>query len=204
MTMLKWRLIWAIEIVKVNVLVTIILTIFQTRWSCALVNRSMVWSTQETHGIMPALRGLPLFCLGHHGQRLHLPLYFKSPESINDLSRRKREEKNIKDIVTSPDQVHHHQWSILKDDWLSRSDRYGTGRTTTFLTVNLLTPVKHKAFCGVSYNNVSIHVLYLFVFVCLFIKCLWTGLDFIKYCLNHSRIFSLKWKRYKDSPWIWP
>ena len=32
---------------------------------------------------------------------------------------------------------------------------YGTGRTTTFLTVNLLTPVKHAAFCGVSYNNVS-------------------------------------------------
>jgi len=32
---------------------------------------------------------------------------------------------------------------------------YGTGRTTTFLTVNLLTPVKHKAFCGVSYNNAT-------------------------------------------------
>ena len=98
-------------------------------------------------------------------------------------------EKNIKDIVTSPDQDHHHQWSIRKDDWLSRSDRYGTGRTTTFLTVNLLTPVKHKAFCGVSYNNVSIRVLYLFVFVCLFIKCPWTGLDFMKYCLNRSRFF---------------
>ena len=108
------------------------------------------------------------------------------------------EEKNIKDIVTSPDQDHHHQWSIRKDDWLSRSDRYGTGRTTTFLTVNLLTPVKHKAFCGVSYNNVSIHVLYLFVFVCLFIKCPWTGLDFMKYCLNRSRFFS-RWNgRYKD------
>ena len=33
---------------------------------------------------------------------------------------------------------------------------YGTGRSTTFLTVNLLTPAKHKAFCGVSYNNVSL------------------------------------------------
>ena len=66
MTMLKWRLIWAIEIVKVNVMVTIMLTIFQTRWSCALVNRSMVWSTQETREIMPALRELPFFCMGHH------------------------------------------------------------------------------------------------------------------------------------------
>jgi len=32
---------------------------------------------------------------------------------------------------------------------------YGTGRSTTFLTVNLLTPAKHKAFCGVSYNNAT-------------------------------------------------
>ena len=190
MTILKWRLIWAIEIVKVNVMVTIMLTIFQTRWSCAPVNRSTVWSTQETREIMPALRELPFFCMGHHVHQ-HLQLF----QTHQSLLMTQVEEKNIKDIVTSPDQDHHHQWSILKDDWSSRSDRYGTGRTTTFLTVNLLTPVKHKAFCGVSYNNVSIHVLYLFVFVCLFIKCPWTGLDFMKYCLNRSRIFfSLKWK----------
>merc|ERR1719220_2351873 len=32
---------------------------------------------------------------------------------------------------------------------------YGTGRSTTFLTINLLTPRDHKAFCGVSYNNAT-------------------------------------------------
>jgi len=32
---------------------------------------------------------------------------------------------------------------------------YGTGRTTTFLTVNLLTPTQHSAYCGVIYNNVT-------------------------------------------------
>ena len=32
---------------------------------------------------------------------------------------------------------------------------YGTGRDTTFLTINLLTPPDHEAYCGVLYNNVS-------------------------------------------------
>ena len=33
---------------------------------------------------------------------------------------------------------------------------YGTGRSTTFLTINLLTPHDHPAYCGVVYSNVSI------------------------------------------------
>ena len=32
----------------------------------------------------------------------------------------------------------------------------GTGRSTTFLTINLLTPRDHSSYCGVLYNNVSI------------------------------------------------
>ena len=31
----------------------------------------------------------------------------------------------------------------------------GTGRLTTFLTINLLTPKDHSSYCGVLYNNVS-------------------------------------------------
>lgn len=31
----------------------------------------------------------------------------------------------------------------------------GTGRVTTFLTINLLTPKDHSSYCGVLYNNVS-------------------------------------------------
>jgi len=32
---------------------------------------------------------------------------------------------------------------------------YGTGRSTTFLTINLLTPRDHSSYCGVLYNNAT-------------------------------------------------
>jgi len=32
---------------------------------------------------------------------------------------------------------------------------YGTGRSTTFLTINLLTPHDHPAYCGVVYSNAT-------------------------------------------------
>ena len=43
-------------------------------------------------------------------------------------------------------------WAVQSSDWVSAA---GTGRQTTFLTINLLTPRDHSSYCGVVYSNVS-------------------------------------------------
>ena len=83
--------------------------------------------------------------------------------------------------------------------------RYGTGRTTTFLTVNLLTPVKHKAFCGVSYNNVSIFKLLTiikhkscwvtYIYVVNFVSSLFMGrmVKIREYGSRNQNVFTPQW-----------